>query len=447
MEDAPAEGLTSEAQIPFQLRQRMLNRAATFAEGVQPPPTRPLRRRSSLLSDLSDTRHSIRSSTDNLRGTDDYDKVTALEDGNNWLSSPVIFAIFPAIGGLLYQNGAAVLTDLFTLGLASWFLHWCCTFPWTWYHLAQQRRYIEPDELELNDTIQEEEDEDGIDTLKNRTELVDGEPSPQQQTESTTTTTAQLEASHSLKTQERMAFAACFLGPVVGACLLHTIRGQLQVTEGLVSDYNLTIFIMVAELRPIARLMKMQEERMFHLQRIVKADPRDSLKSNDAQALAQRLSELEDRLSGPTPNNDLETSRVAAEVQQGLQKQLDAITRAIRRYEKRSASHTIQIEARFQEVDMRLRDALSLAAAAARTGQRPGVVASFISWVVNLANNLLQTVWDIALYPIRTALAVAVELKSYFVKDEDRQSRRRAKGQTNGHSSISTPRMQSRNVR
>lgn len=131
MDDVPAEGIASDPQIPSQLRQRMLSRAATFAEGAQASPTRPLRRRSSLLSDLSDTRHSVRSSTDNLlRNTDAHDKVTALEVGNHWLSSPVIFAVFPAVAGLLYQNGAAVLTDIFTLGLASWFLHWCCTFPW-----------------------------------------------------------------------------------------------------------------------------------------------------------------------------------------------------------------------------------------------------------------------------------------------------------------------------
>lgn len=131
MDGAPTDDNAPEAQIPSQLRQRMLNRASTFAEGVQPPSNRPLRRRSSLLSDLSDTRYSTRSSTENLlRTADGYEKTTPLEDANQWLSSPVIFAIFPAIGGLLYQNGAAVLTDLFTLGLASWFLHWCCTFPW-----------------------------------------------------------------------------------------------------------------------------------------------------------------------------------------------------------------------------------------------------------------------------------------------------------------------------
>lgn len=130
MEYSPGEGTASDHQIPSQLRQRMLNRAATFAEGVQPSPTRPLRRRSSLLSDLSDTRHSVRSSTDNLLRSNDIDKLTSMQESNYWVSSPVVFAVFPAVAGLLYQNGAAVLTDIFTLGLASWFLHWCCTFPW-----------------------------------------------------------------------------------------------------------------------------------------------------------------------------------------------------------------------------------------------------------------------------------------------------------------------------
>jgi hypothetical protein len=131
MDGAPVDSVASDPQIPSQLRQRMLNRAATFAEGAQPSPARPLRRRSSLLSDLSDSRPSFRSSTDNLlRNTDAQDKLVSVQDGAQWLSSPVIFAVFPAVAGLLYQNGAAVLTDMFTLGLASWFLHWCCTFPW-----------------------------------------------------------------------------------------------------------------------------------------------------------------------------------------------------------------------------------------------------------------------------------------------------------------------------
>jgi hypothetical protein len=315
----------------------------------------------------------------------------------------------------------------------------------TWYHSAQQRRYLEPDETQLDDTIHEE-DEDSVDGPEDYVDSTLEDSKARHRPGATAATVTQLAASRSLKQQERMAFAACFFGPLVGAYLLHTIRGQLTVTEGLVSDYNLTIFVMVAELRPIARLMKMQEERMFHLQRIVKTDPRDLVDPSDAHALAQRMSELEERLGEPTTNNDVETSRVAAEVRQGVQTQLDAITRAIRRYEKRSMAQTIQMEARFHEVDLRLKDALSLAAAAARTGQQPGLISTVLSWVVSVVNSVLQTAWDVALYPLRTALAAAVLVKSYFVKDE-RQSRRRAKGQANGHSSIAASRMQSKSVR
>jgi hypothetical protein len=192
--------------------------------------------------------------------------------------------------------------------------------------------------------------------------------------------------------------------------------------------------------------MKMQEERMFHLQRIVKSDPRELVNTSDAQAIAQRLSELEDRMSGPTTGNDIETTRVAAEVRQSIQTQLDAITRAIRRYEKKSAAQTIQIEARFHEVDARLKDALSLAAAAARTGQRPGIISMAFTWMLNLVNNALQIAWDVAFYPLRTALAATVTIKSLFIKDDERQARRRAKGQTNGHS-VPNSRMQSKTGR
>lgn len=258
---------------------------------------------------------------------------------------------------------------------------------------------------------------------------------------------AQLEASRALKTQERMAFAACVLAPLAGAYIMHIIRGQLSGAEVLVSDLNLTIFIMVAEIQPIMRLMKMQQERMFHLQRIVKSDPRDLMSSNDAEALAQRVALLEGRLDGPPATNDLESARIAAEVRDSMQPQLDAIIRAIRKYEKKSISTSIQIEARFKEVDARLNDSLSLAAAAARTGHRPGLVSSIISWVLNTVNGVLHGLWDLALFPLRTTLAVAVEIKSYFVKDVDRQSRKRAKGQVNGHSSIPTSRMQSKSIR
>jgi hypothetical protein len=108
----------------------MLSRAATFADGANSTSSSLSRRRSSLLSDTSDTRHSFRSSTDNLLRTSSKHELASSDEPTHWISSPVLFAVLPAIGGLVYQNGGPILTDVLTLALASWFLHWCVRFPW-----------------------------------------------------------------------------------------------------------------------------------------------------------------------------------------------------------------------------------------------------------------------------------------------------------------------------
>lgn len=130
MTEAPAENPPG-SQIHPLLRQRMLNRAATFSEGAQPPPAP--RRRSSMLSQYSDTRHSFRSSTDDLLqpfGNNDMEKLTSADEVSLWHSAPLAFAIVPAFAGLLFQNGGAVVTDILLLGFASMFLNWCVRSPW-----------------------------------------------------------------------------------------------------------------------------------------------------------------------------------------------------------------------------------------------------------------------------------------------------------------------------
>lgn len=132
MDGAPAE---SHAPVHPQLRQRMLNRAATIAESGQPStsPTAVSRRRSSLVSNLSDTRYSLASSTDNLlkaSGRNEMDSQASLDEPSRWIALPVFAAVVPAIIGLTVENGAAIATDIFVLVLAGWFLHWSVKVPW-----------------------------------------------------------------------------------------------------------------------------------------------------------------------------------------------------------------------------------------------------------------------------------------------------------------------------
>jgi hypothetical protein len=130
MDGASPEGPPPGSQISPMLRQKMLSRAATFADGANSTSSSLSRRRSSLLSDTSDTRQSLRSSTDNLLRTSGKHELASSDEPTHWISSPVLFAVLPAIGGLVYQNGGPILTDVLTLALASWFLHWCVRFPW-----------------------------------------------------------------------------------------------------------------------------------------------------------------------------------------------------------------------------------------------------------------------------------------------------------------------------
>jgi hypothetical protein len=130
MADALAENQSTASETNPLLRQRMSNRAASFAEGVQYPGP-PLPRRCS--SVYSHAQHSIRSSTDNLlrtSGHNDMDRLTNSDEPSFWHSAPLAFAIVPAFAGLLFQNGGAVVTDILLLGFGSMFLNWCLRTPW-----------------------------------------------------------------------------------------------------------------------------------------------------------------------------------------------------------------------------------------------------------------------------------------------------------------------------
>lgn len=74
----------------------------------------------------------------------------------------------------------------------------------------------------------------------------------------------------------------------MGGAILHGIRAQLsRPSEGLVSNLNLTVFILAAEIRPAAQVMKLIRERTVNLQR--------QLGEGEQQPLG-RVEELEGKL-------------------------------------------------------------------------------------------------------------------------------------------------------
>lgn len=114
---------------PPGLRHRGPVRAATVAH-LEPFQAQ---RRNSILSDtVSDARRSLRSSTDDLffpRVPARSDRV-ATPDESPWQSFPLGLALLPAVAGLFFKDGSAVVTDVTLLVIAAIFLNWSVRLPW-----------------------------------------------------------------------------------------------------------------------------------------------------------------------------------------------------------------------------------------------------------------------------------------------------------------------------
>jgi hypothetical protein len=256
-------------------------------------------------------------------------------------------------------------------------------------------------------------------------EEIAGQTTTQTHTQTQTTTNKPIRrlpaheaATNELYTHEVLALLSCFLFPVFGAYLLHTIRSQLtRPSEGLVSNYNLTIFLLASELRPMAHLVKLIQSRTLHLQRVVNSNPYDSIKGKglgEGRDLVKRLEDLEARASiAETPANSdptlsgKQSSVLTTEVRRTLQPDLDALNRAVRRYEKRATLQAFQTESRLHELEARLNDAISLAAAAANNGQRQrGFTGIVVEWAATAIVLPVQAFGALAALPFKAMMSV-----------------------------------------
>jgi hypothetical protein len=227
-------------------------------------------------------------------------------------------------------------------------------------------------------------------------------------------------AQKELRIHELLALCSCFLFPAIGAWLLYAIRAQLsRPSEGLVSNYNLTVFLLASEIRPVSHLVKMIQARTLFLQRMVIANPngdehlQDSGQVND---LAKRLEELEahvaDSVDSSSKNaavvaSDAHVAKTAAqavsEARKSLQPDLDALNRAVRRYEKRTTISSLQTEARLQDLESRLKDVVVLAAAAQRSAetQPRNFILILLNWICAVVVLPAQAIWYLVHLPIR----------------------------------------------
>jgi hypothetical protein len=200
------------------------------------------------------------------------------------------------------------------------------------------------------------------------------------------------EAVRSLNAHELLALFACFVSPPLAAYVLHRIRQCLDRPSGTpVEKAPLTLFVLGAEILPIRRIAEMTLARTLHLQKIVlsydsledaKRKERRELLNNRLEGMAQRIEALESHSvassSTPADTKQPDVGLVSEQLRLNHQNQLDALNRAVRRYEKRALTQSIMVEARLKDLEARINDALTLSAAASRRSQKPSVI-SFVS--------------------------------------------------------------------
>ena len=172
------------------------------------------------------------------------------------------------------------------------------------------------------------------------------------------------------------------------------------------SDYNLSIFLLAAEIRPFRQVVRLMTKRTLHLQRVVSGTTEMSgIGAADGDRLETRITALEARL--PTTDSSStkitqkeDLTRLSTELRKRYEPRLDALERAVRRYEKRATTLTILTEQRLQSLESRIQDALSLAAAAAHSSQKPGKIVTLLSWLSKLITIPFEAAWLLLAWPI-----------------------------------------------
>ncbi|KUI65481.1 hypothetical protein VM1G_00906 [Cytospora mali] len=409
-------------------------------------PSYRLQRRSSTLSDfsLSEARRNLRDSTDDILNPSGAKDEMVHGNTGVLTALPVAFALLPALFGVLFEGGNAITTDVMLLGLVFIFLRYTITQPWQWYHSAQDVRMKQ--EVGLDSVFEDESETDAppkrnasvvtLDDVPEETEQDDHEMSQATHTKSEqeskgprrnsaqnpSRTRSQEAALSELYIHEVLALISCFLSPVVGAYLLHAIRGQLsRPSEGLLTDFNITVFLLAAEIKPLSHALKLIQARTLHLQRIVQSTPIPRSTTAQLEEMHLRLAQLEYRAEATeevtaqalaretqqqqqkngSPGGKPEAA-IVRDVRNAIQPELDALNRAVRRYEKKATVLALQTESRLGTVDTRLNDAISLAAAAAKqNNQSHWSFSALVAWV---ADSLVSVV----LIPYHAAMFVVV---------------------------------------
>lgn len=154
--------------------------------------------------------------------------------------------------------------------------------------------------------------------------------------------------------------------------------------------------------------------------------------------LQTRLTELETHVVETTSNGTASKSSlpdVTIQARKAIQPDLDALNRAVRRYEKRTTLLSLQTESRLQELEKRLGDAITLAAAAERWSQsnlqrRGSGIGLVVDWIATMAYLPFQIGWTLVAIPGNVIGGAISQTEGYIGQKIKRELKTAGRGDT-----------------
>ncbi|KAK7206058.1 hypothetical protein BZA70DRAFT_275598 [Myxozyma melibiosi] len=265
------------------------------------------------------------------------------EEDSAWNWVPLLLALSPAFVGICFTNGSRAVTNVFLLLLMSLYLHFLIKVPHDWY--KDTRAQAVNAELQL--------------LRANARQLREGAEEKEE-------IRRRIKATARIQRWELVALGALFASPVVGGVFLHFVRWSLDggntAAGSLISNFNITLFVLSACVRAGNCLAEYCKRRTEDLAVSVEGE-------SVVGGLKREMAELQAELAVLREV----VFAVREMMDGGIRKDVDALVRAMRKYERNRVELTNDVDERIAALEGELS---RFAEAAGDAGLRQGMPVS-----------------------------------------------------------------------
>ncbi|KAJ9063375.1 hypothetical protein DSO57_1000702 [Entomophthora muscae] len=237
-------------------------------------------------------------------------------DDNSGLAIwPILLAVLPPTLSFFFGMDD-FWSDTFLLLLVLYYMYSLIQVPWDLYQASRQRRVVNP-----------------IDTLAFQTD---------EGPEAAAVEAARYEAAVQLRRQEMFAFLLVLCSPLIGGWIFILARSRLQALNAFISDFNILLFVLAAEIRPLSHLGELLQGRAGELQ------DRVHHPTTAVEAVGRRLAFLENELQ--QLKKVYATKQDVGQVRESLEPNFQKLSQLVLRHQQRDRLESSRFEGLIQDL-------------------------------------------------------------------------------------------------